>query len=1005
MVAETDDEYVPGSPVLTQPRTPHRRCTRRSASKRLDAEQNFDCIPSSPGSQCRPRRFSSLRKKRKSSDGSLNNTSLTFGQSSKTVMQITPRSTEEILSAGLDILEDFNFKTPVSDARKIVQQLPKRLKVDNVEVSLSCDLFSDQPNEVQVQENMCYQSGQFDAMLMERFHRNAQTILTCDSIDSTTDSVDPLAFSGVQGRFFGLPSVVRAILETERGIRDLYDWQKELLQSAEVDRNENVLLSLPTSGGKTLFAEIMLLRCLVNKKKNCIFIVPYVSLVQEKVRGLTIFGITLDFLVEEYAGSRGTLPPQQRKLRNTVYVATIEKASGIVHHLLKENRLGELGLVVVDEVHMLGESGRGATLEALLTKLLFSAPGLQIVGMSATIGNLEELGKFLRAFVFRQKFRPVELREYVVVGSEVYAPCMEERKLTHARTLYPKYSSERMKEDPNLIGHLVLEVVPQNSVLVFCATRLNCENVAKLIIKAFPKQQVLAHRKEEKQALLNTLSSDGGGRICDILKLTLPYGVAYHHSGLTDDERRLLEEAFLNGVICVICCTSTLAAGVNLPAKRVILRSPFVGREFLTKSRYKQMAGRAGRAGFDVEGESYIVCDTSTTSKVLKLFDGPAENAMSSLNFNDGYPLRSFLLSCVVEKLATCPAKLLEVVKCSLWASQVEEQAWKTSFQSAFHWLIDQGLLKLGNVQTQIEIDGTSAETELTASELGKAAIKGNISLDLAQQLYKDLQRGLDALVLNTPLHLLYLLTPYEIAVDVNPDRNILYDMYHKCNQHDIRVFDFLGISALIVQRFMNGRNFRHDVLFKIKRLYCALMLLMLWIQGEQMAASKNVGLEDGSDAVWRVAATFRVDRGRVQNLVSRAAGFGSNIVHFVEDLEPLRSYADLLPPFVEKIGNCSTMELLPLLQLPAVKRARARLLFDSGYKNLSDVARATAPDLVKAVGKLSTKSAKEMILSARMVLTQDAFNLQEMAQTALESVQQFTAVAKPTNNGPSRMI
>lgn len=133
---------------------------------------------------------------------------------------------------------------------------------------------------------------------------------------------------------------------------------------------------------------------------------------------------------------------------------------------------------------------------------------------------------------------------------------------------------------------------------------------------------------------------DETGSLCKIFNVSIQFGIAYHHSGLTNEERRIIEDAFRAGVISVICCTSTLAAGVNLPAKRVILRQPYVGREFISLSKYKQMVGRAGRAGLGETGDSIMICTPQDLPKVRNLLLAPMDEALSSMHVADGKGLR-----------------------------------------------------------------------------------------------------------------------------------------------------------------------------------------------------------------------------------------------------------------------------------------------------------------------------------------------------------------------------
>ncbi|XP_022362064.1 helicase POLQ-like isoform X7 [Enhydra lutris kenyoni] len=380
------------------------------------------------------------------------------------------------------------------------------------------------------------------------------------TIESSSDDLGP---------FYSLPGKVRDLYVQFKGIEKLYEWQHTCLTLNSVQERKNLIYSLPTSGGKTLVAEILMLQELLCRRRDVLMILPYVAIVQEKISGLSSFGIELGFFVEEYAGSKGKFPPIKRREKKSLYIATIEKGHSLVNSLIETGRIGSLGLVVVDELHMIGEGSRGAILEMTLAKILYTSKTTQIIGMSATLNNVEDLQEFLQAEYYTSQFRPVELKEYLKINDAIYeVDGRAENGMTFSRLLNCQYSDTLKKMDPDHLLALVTEVVPNYSCLVFCPTKKNCENVAEMICK-FLSKEYLKHREKEKYEVIKNLKSISGGNLCPVLKRTIPFGVAYHHSGLTSDERRLLEEAYSTGALCLFTCTSTLAAGVNLPARRL----------------------------------------------------------------------------------------------------------------------------------------------------------------------------------------------------------------------------------------------------------------------------------------------------------------------------------------------------------------------------------------------------------------------------------------------------
>ncbi|XP_032732393.1 helicase POLQ-like isoform X2 [Lontra canadensis] len=756
------------------------------------------------------------------------------------------------------------------------------------------------------------------------------------TIESSSDDLGP---------FYSLPSKVRDLYVQFKGIEKLYEWQHTCLTLNSVQERKNLIYSLPTSGGKTLVAEILMLQELLCRRRDVLMILPYVAIVQEKISGLSSFGIELGFFVEEYAGSKGKFPPIKRREKKSLYIATIEKGHSLINSLIETGRIGNLGLVVVDELHMIGEGSRGAILEMTLAKILYTSKTTQIIGMSATLNNVEDLQEFLQAEYYTSQFRP--------------------------------YSDTLKKMDPDHLVALVTEVVPNYSCLVFCPTKKNCENVAEMICK-FLSKEYLNHREKEKREVIENLKSTGGGNLCPVLKRTIPFGVAYHHSGLTSDERRLLEEAYCTGALCLFTCTSTLAAGVNLPARRVILRAPYVAKEFLKRSQYKQMIGRAGRAGIDSVGESILILQEKDKQQVSELISRPLENCYSHLvqEFTKG--IQTLFLSLIGLKIATSLDDICHFMGGTLFGVQqkilLKEKSLREITVEWLRYLTEKGLLQKDVVDKSKE----EMEYSFHITKLGRASFKGTIDLAYCDILYRDLKKGLEGLVLESLLHLIYLTTPYDMASQCVPDWMIYFRQFSQLSPAEQNVAALLGVSENFIGKKASGQAIKKKVDKDIvNRLYLSFVLYTL--------------LKETN--IWSVSEKFNMPRGYIQSLLAGAASFSSCVLHFCEELEEFWVYRALLVELTKKLTYCVKAELIPLMEVTGVLEGRAKQLYNAGYKSLIHLANANPEVLIRTVDHLSRRQAKQVVSSAKMLLHEKAEALQEEVEELLRPPSDFPSV------------
>lgn len=466
-----------------------------------------------------------------------------------------------------------------------------------------------------------------------------------------------------------------------KGITRFFDWQVEALLRPNVMQGGNLVYSAPTSAGKTMVADVLLFKHLLESKKKGIIILPFVSIALEKVNSLKSLFRQLGLQIESFAGN---VNPRGGLDRVNVAVCTIEKANNMINRLIEENTLDKVGIIVVDELHMLGDDSRGYLLELLLTKLRFLAENQiadtpQIVGMSATIPNLSDVAKWLKAELYVTEYRPVPLYERLVLDNNIFDSQFADRlqvstsfgpasasttgQLEPLDTINPSDLDLESEKEANII-YLTIETITLGySCLVFCSTKAHCEALAKNIAKNIFE---IGGRKKSKgdpnklqecsqklraafdyvkiKELLDSLKRCSTG-LDSNLELAIRFGVAFHHAGLSTEERALVEHAFRKGTLRVLCSTTTLSAGVNLPARRVMICSAFDYRKSpLDATSYRQMIGRAGRKGIDTLGEAMLFTNQGDFPKAKQVVKSSMQPVKSSLANYHVSLFRSFFL-------------------------------------------------------------------------------------------------------------------------------------------------------------------------------------------------------------------------------------------------------------------------------------------------------------------------------------------------------------------------
>ncbi len=338
---------------------------------------------------------------------------------------------------------------------------------------------------------------------------------------------------------YGIPEEYIRKLK-EDNISELYPPQADVIRKG-LFKDRNLVVSMPTAGGKTLIATMSILHTLQEKKHSkAVYIAPLVALASEKYQYFKKFFDT-NYKVALSVGDLDSADPWLNDC--DIICLTTEKLDSLLRHNVKW--VNDIRLVIVDEIHTLNDSLRGPTLEILLTKLIRLVPQSQILGLSATIRNSDELSKWLNATLVINDFRPVKLYEGVSYDSKIH---FEDRE---------GYDLDQSLDSENAIIQNTLELNKQ--ALVFTSTRKNAESLAERLSKT-----VKMKLKVDEQVKLNDLADQIENVLesptdqCRKVSNCIRSGVVFHHAGLLGKQKTLIEDNFRKGLIKAIAATPTL---------------------------------------------------------------------------------------------------------------------------------------------------------------------------------------------------------------------------------------------------------------------------------------------------------------------------------------------------------------------------------------------------------------------------------------------------------------
>ncbi len=710
-----------------------------------------------------------------------------------------------------------------------------------------------------------------------------------------------------------LPEKLISVLRSE-GIEKLNPPQIAAVKKGLLER-KNLVVASPTASGKTLIAEIAILKNFLEGRKS-IYLVPLKALASEKFTEFKKYkkmGMKVGVATGDLDSSDGWLG------RSDLIIASNEKMDSLLRH--NSTWVKDISLIVSDEVHVINDPSRGPTLEIVLTQLA-GMTNSQILALSATIQNADEIANWLNAGLVKSDYRPVKLNKGVMYPDESGHIIEFGRK-----------KSKITADNESDIDLCIDTIKKEKQSLVFTSTRRSAEKSAerigektKILLNQGERQKLKKLAKNIESALPSPTKQ------CRRLAKIVEGGAAFHHAGLMPTQRKLIEDSFRAGLLRTISSTPTLAFGMNLPAYRVLIKdvkrfSQGYGAAFIPVMEIHQMMGRAGRPKYDKEGEAILLAKAQTEAKILwdKYVQGEAEEVYSKLGVERA--LRVYTLSLIASEFVRTKTELKEFFTRTFFANQYGDiEKIEGKLERVLKELESYKFIIIGEKGEFISKDfmpafQLSQSTPLKATKIGKRV----------SELYIDpISANLILTVMSdedTNIHnLMTICQCDEMKPLLNPRKAEYEELEVQLAHNDMEAPDIWDVEY-------------EDFLSSFKTA----LLLQDWID------------EAGED---KILERYNVTPGELYNKTSRAEWMlyaASELALIIN----VRDIANNLNKTKLQIKYGVREELLKLVALKGIGRVRARKLYREGIKSAKDITIVDETTLAKILGPKIAKEVK----------------------------------------------